>query len=618
MCGISGIIDFNFKLSKEKLQNIILEFNNTLKHRGPDNAGSWMYNNIGMGHTRLSIIDLSNKGNQPMLSNNGKSIISYNGEIYNFKELSQMLKNIKLKSNTDTEVILEFYTQFGIDSLINKANGMYAFSIYDKKKNCLLLTRDKVGKKPLYYFYDEDYFIWGSELNIFKIDLLKNKLKISNEALQNYFEVGYVPSPLSIFTQVKKLLPGEVISLDINSKRIFTKKNSFIKNNSNLVNNSYEDTIIDSVNIRTMSDVPYGVFLSSGVDSTLVAAILKSLKPSVQSFSIGLKNNKLDESKDSRKIAKALNLNHHEEIIDETNLMGLFDQISKTYGEPFADSSQIPTMLLSSFSKKKITVALSGDGGDEIFCGYNRYLYTYRFQKIINLLFIFNKTLGRLPYNITKKIAKFFFRNLKILDKINSLDDIKNFYDLYKRLVKQYSNDLVIFKESKDFHSLYTKNDHKDLKDPLVLMQSLDIQNYLPDDILTKVDRASMRSSLEVRCPLLDKRLSTAIFLSEEEKINNKKGKIILRDILKKYIDPELISLEKKGFAIPINDWLLNGLKKIANDLILSDTLEDDEYIDYKKIRIIWDDHLKKKKDYSQLIWSLLIYLQWKVNWKVS
>lgn len=618
MCGISGIIDFNFKLSKEKLQNIILEFNNTLKHRGPDNAGSWMYNNIGMGHTRLSIIDLSNKGNQPMLSNNGKSIISYNGEIYNFKELSQMLKNIKLKSNTDTEVILEFYTQFGIDSLINKANGMYAFSIYDKKKNCLLLTRDKVGKKPLYYFYDEDYFIWGSELNIFKIDLLKNKLKISNEALQNYFEVGYVPSPLSIFTQVKKLLPGEIVSLDVNSKKIFTKKNSFIKNNSNLVNNSYEDTIIDSVSIRTMSDVPYGVFLSSGVDSTLVAAILKSLKPSVQSFSIGLKNNKLDESKDSRKIAKALNLNHHEEIIDETNLMGLFDQISKTYGEPFADSSQIPTMLLSSFSKKKITVALSGDGGDEIFCGYNRYLYTYRFQKIINLLFIFNKTLGRLPYNITKKIAKFFFRNFKILDKINSLDDIKNFYDLYKRLVKQYSNDLVIFKESKDYHSLYTKNDHKDLKDPLVLMQSLDIQNYLPDDILTKVDRASMRSSLEVRCPLLDKRLSTAIFLNEEEKINNKKGKIILRDILKKYINPELISLEKKGFAIPINDWLLNGLKKIANDLILSDTLKDDEYIDYKKIRIIWDDHLKKKKDYSQLIWSLLIYLQWKVNWKVK
>ena len=618
MCGINGIIDFNFKLSKKKLQNIILEFNNTLKHRGPDNAGSWMYNNIGMGHTRLSIIDLSNKGNQPMLSNNGKSIISYNGEIYNFKELSQMLKNIKLKSNTDTEVILEFYTQFGIDSLIHKANGMYAFSIFDKKKNCLLLARDKVGKKPLYYFYDEDYFIWGSELNIFKIDLLKNKLNISKEALQNYFEVGYVPSPLSIFTQIKKLLPGEVISLDINSKKIFTKKNSFIKNNSILVNNSFEDTIIDSVNIRTMSDVPYGVFLSSGVDSTLVAAILKSLKPSVQSFSIGLKNNKLDESKDSRKIAKALNLNHHEEIIDETNLMGLFDQISKTYGEPFADSSQIPTMLLSSFSKKKITVALSGDGGDEIFCGYNRYLYTYRYQKIINLLFIFNKTLGKLPYNITKKIAKFFFKNFKILDKINSLDDIKNYNDLYKRLVKQYSNDLTIFKESKNYHSLYTKNDHKDFKDPLVLMQSLDIQNYLPDDILTKVDRASMRSSLEVRCPLLDIRLSSAIFLSEEEKINNKKSKIILRDILKKYIDPKLISIEKKGFAIPVNDWLLNGLKKIANDLILSDTLKDDQYIDYKKIRIIWDDHLKKKQDYSQLIWSLLIYLQWKINWKVS
>ena len=618
MCGISGIIDFNYKLSKEKLQNILLEFNNTLKHRGPDNSGSWIHNNIGMGHTRLSIIDLSSKGNQPMLSNDEKSAISYNGEVYNFKELSQMLENTKLKSNTDTEVILEFYNQFGIDSLIHHANGMYAFSIFDKKKNYLILARDKIGKKPLYYFYDEDYFIWGSELNIFKIDLLKDKLIISKEALQNYFEVGYVPAPLSIFSKIKKLMPGEIINLDLKSKKISTKKYTFIKNHSTLINNSFEDTIIDAVNIRTISDVPYGVFLSSGVDSTLVAAILKSLKPSVQSFSIGIKNNKLDESKDSKKIAIALNLNHHEEIIDENKLINLFDQISQTYGEPFADSSQIPTMLLSSFAKKKISVALSGDGGDEIFCGYNRYLYADKFKTLINFLFIYNKIFGRIPYKLTSTFIKIFFKNSKIFNKINSMNDIKNYYDLYKRLVKQHYVTLKIFKDSQNYDNFYLKNDFKKFNDPLLLMQSLDIQNYLPDDILTKVDRASMRSSLEVRCPLLDKRLSSAIFLSKEKKIENNRGKVILRNMLKNYIDPNLISMEKKGFAIPINNWLMNGLKKIANDMIFSDTLKNDQYIDHNKIKIIWGEHLKETHDYSGLIWSLLIYLQWKINWKIN
>ena len=222
-----------------------------------------------------------------------------------------------------------------------------------KKKNQLVLARDKIGKKPLYYFYDNDYFIWGSEINIFKNDLLINKLKISKVSLQNYFDVGYVPAPLSIFSEIKKLMPGEVIYLDLKSKKMITKKNSYIQTSSNLLNNSFEDTIIDAVNIRTISDVPYGVFLSSGIDSTLVAAILKSLKSSVQSFSIGLKKNKLDESKESRQIAKALNLNHNEEIVDEIKLINLFPNISEIYGEPFADSSQIPTMLLSSFSKKK-------------------------------------------------------------------------------------------------------------------------------------------------------------------------------------------------------------------------------------------------------------------------
>ena len=616
MCGISGIVDFNFKLSNEKIKNILFNFNNILKHRGPDNSGFWVDNNIGMAHTRLSIIDLSNNGSQPMISSDGSNIISYNGEIYNFQDLLKSLRDVKLKSSTDTEVILEFYNQYGINSLINKANGMYALSIFDKKKNQLVLARDKIGKKPLYYFYDNDYFIWGSEINIFKNDLLINKLKISKVSLQNYFDVGYVPAPLSIFSEIKKLMPGEVIYLDLKSKKMITKKNSYIQTSSNLLNNSFEDTIIDAVNIRTISDVPYGVFLSSGIDSTLVAAILKSLKSSVQSFSIGLKKNKLDESKESRQIAKALNLNHNEEIVDEIKLINLFPNISEIYGEPFADSSQIPTMLLSSFSKKKITVALSGDGGDEIFCGYNRYLYTNKYAKLLNILFLFNRIFKKIPYNFLTIFSKFISKNYMLIDKINSLKNVSSFYDLYIRLVKQYYGDLNIFKNEDVFDKFYLKNNLENLTDPVTLMQSLDIQNYLPDDILTKVDRASMKSSLEVRCPLLDHRLSKAIF--ENRKIENSKSKIILRKLLGKYIDLNLISKEKKGFAIPINHWLKNGLRNISNDLIYSDILKNDEYVDHNKIKIIWNQHLQNKQDHSKIIWSLLIYLQWKINWAIN
>ena len=485
-----------------------------------------------------------------------------------------------------------------------------------KKKNQLVLARDKIGKKPLYYFYDNDYFIWGSEINIFKNDLLINKLKISKVSLQNYFDVGYVPAPLSIFSEIKKLMPGEVIYLDLKSKKMITKKNSYIQTSSNLLNNSFEDTIIDAVNIRTISDVPYGVFLSSGIDSTLVAAILKSLKSSVQSFSIGLKKNKLDESKESRQIAKALNLNHNEEIVDEIKLINLFPNISEIYGEPFADSSQIPTMLLSSFSKKKITVALSGDGGDEIFCGYNRYLYTNKYAKLLNILFLFNRIFKKIPYNFLTIFSKFISKNYMLIDKINSLKNVSSFYDLYIRLVKQYYGDLNIFKNEDVFDKFYLKNNLENLTDPVTLMQSLDIQNYLPDDILTKVDRASMKSSLEVRCPLLDHRLSKAIF--ENRKIENSKSKIILRKLLGKYIDLNLISKEKKGFAIPINHWLKNGLRNISNDLIYSDILKNDEYVDHNKIKIIWNQHLQNKQDHSKIIWSLLIYLQWKINWAIN
>jgi len=617
MCGISGIVDFNKKLGKEKIFNILKNFNIILHHRGPDDSGIWTEDNIGIAHTRLSILDLSKNGHQPMVSKNKNIILSYNGEIYNFEDLKLELTDKNLKSKSDSEVLLEYYSEHGIDKLIEKANGMYAFSIYDKRKNQLILARDKVGKKPLYYFFDNEFCIWGSEINIFKNSPVHNKLKINSNAIDNFFKVGYVPNPISIFEQIQKLKPGEIIIIDVKSQKKISKRNFFIKKENQLVNNSVEETIRDSIRIRTISDVPYGVFLSSGIDSALVASILKDLKKNVDSFSIGIKNNQtIDESTGSKKIAKFLGLNHNELRIDEDSLINYFPKLAEVYGEPFADTSQIPTLILSEFSKKKISVALSGDGGDELFCGYNRYLYTLRYKKILQNIFKINKNI-----NFIKYIRKFL--NLlkietecKLFSKLNTLENTTSFDDLYSKLVRLDNKEIDIFNfKNNDYKNFYLKSDDAFKGDELFEMQNKDIQNYLPDDILTKVDRASMKNSLEVRCPLLDHRLSSVIFFNKDLKIKNNQTKIILRNILKKYLDINFISKEKKGFAIPINKWLRSGLSNIVDDYFNSTLLKHDEFLSQKKINILWEKYKKGSSQSTNTIWSTLIYLQWKKHW---
>ena len=617
MCGISGIVDFNKKLGKEKIFNILKNFNIILHHRGPNDSDIWMEDNIGMAHTRLSILDLSQNGRQPMVSKNKNIILSYNGEIYNFEDLKLELTDKNLKSKSDSEVLLEYYSEHGIDKLIEKANGMYAFSIYDKRKNQLILARDKIGKKPLYYFFDNEFCIWGSEINIFKNSPVYNKLKINSNAIDNFFKVGYIPNPISIFEQIQKLKPGEIIIIDVKTQNKISKRNFFIKKENQLVNNSVEETIRDSVKIRTISDVPYGVFLSSGIDSALVASILKDLKKNVDSFSIGISNNQtIDESADSKKIAKLLGLNHNELRIDEDSLINYFPKLAEVYGEPFADTSQIPTLILSEFSKKKISVALSGDGGDELFCGYNRYLYTLRYKKILQTIFKINKNV-----NFIKYILKFLnLLNIetqyKLFSKLNTLENTTSFEDLYSKLVKLDNKEMDIFNfKNSDYKNFFLKSDDTFAGDELFEMQNKDIQNYLPDDILTKVDRASMKNSLEVRCPLLDHRLSSVIFFSKNLKIKNNQTKIILRNILKKYLDINFISKEKKGFAIPINKWLRSGLSNIVDDYFNSALLKHDEFLSQKKINLLWEKYKKGSSQSTNTIWSALIYLQWKKHW---
>jgi len=621
MCGINGIVDFKNNLNKIDIRNIINNFNKSISHRGPDGHGCEVIDNIGLGHTRLSIIDLSKNGKQPMYDKNNNVLISYNGEVYNFLDLkNQYLTNDIFFSNSDTEVILKLYSSLGIEKLIKEINGMYAFCILDRNKKKIFLSRDKIGKKPLYYYFDDEYVIWSSELKSFKYSPIKNRLSINDEAIRNYFDVGYIPAPLSIFKNVYKLLPGETIEIDLNRK---TKKNFFfeIKNesyNCNLENiNNLEKTLEDAVKIRTISDVPYGVFLSSGIDSSLVASILAKIKNTkISSFSIGLKNNYLDESRLSKKIAQNLGLDHNELIINETDLINTIPRMIDTYSEPFADSSQIPTYILSEFSRKKITVALSGDGGDEIFGGYNRYLYFQKYNYLLRFIFILNKInilSSPILKTVTEKIKKKFPLKESVY-KFDSLSQMKNIQDYYKKMVIQSNAVNKIYKNNVDYNIFYLKGPIDN--DYLKMMQIKDINNYLPDDILTKVDRASMAHGLEVRCPLLDKRLHKFVGIDNNLKISNNNGKFLLRKILSKYLDINLISKKKMGFAIPLHRWLSCELYELGSDLFNSSLLKYDNILDQSEILNLWELNKKGNTHFSFLLWSIIIYLQWKDSWQ--
>lgn len=624
MCGISGIIDFNNNLQNGLLKNYLNDFLKILNHRGPDSNGLDIFDNVGFAHNRLSIIDLSQNAHQPMSSNNKDFVISFNGEIYNFQHLKKSLPNFSFKSTSDTEVLLEYISKFGIEKTLEDINGMYAFSLLDKKNKRLFLCRDKYGKKPIYYYHDNEYFIFGSELNIFFKSPIKNRLEPCEVAIKNYFDVGYIPSQLSIFKNIYKVLPGEIITIDLLSNKILKKQTKVIEqsNNFTLVNNlkDLENILIDSVNLRTIADVPYGVFLSSGVDSSLVAALCQSQKNyKIDTFSIGVRNSEMDESEQSRKIAKQLNTNHHEFIVDENELINCFEIMPKIYSEPFSDSSQFPTYILSKFTREKVKVALSGDGGDEIFCGYNRYLYPKKYYYLLKILFQLNSNglLNKKIFNFILKIKNFFPLPQSIIDKMENTIKIKNISDLYKELVKnKYDDNLNILKNLNTKDTFYNKNIYNDKFDYITFLQALDVQNYLPDDILTKVDRASMYNSLEVRCPLLDTRLSNAVYLDENKKINKNNTKFMLRKILSKYININYISKEKKGFSIPVKDWVNGGLKNLILDLVNSKECEYDNYLNQKNILQLLKVNETANGKYASFIWSLAIYLQWKIYFK--
>jgi len=563
MCGING---FNFVN-----RNVLKEMNDSLEHRGPDAEGEFFDSKakVSLGHRRLSIIDLTEKGSQPMNYSykKKKALIVFNGEIYNFKEIKNELikKGYKFQSNSDTEVILASYFEWG-KSCVNKFNGMWAFCIYDVQKKILFLSRDRVGKKPLYYFYDGKNFIFSSEIK----GILKHKInpKIKKDSVDLYFSLGFIPSPYSIYENIFKIEQRQSIIFDLRKKEI--KKEYYYEwpkyypvLNKDSAEKEGIKIIENSVKKRMVSDVPLGAFLSGGLDSSTIVNFLKKFNPNINTYSVGFEG-KYDETSNIKILAEKFKTNHHHKHYSEKNFHETLKNIFYYYDEPFSDPSMFPTMFLSKFARERLTVSLSGDGGDEIFGGYPRYKMARQLEILRKIPSRLRKILLKVPlsYKIKEGIK------LSLMPKEFFYSEART--DFYKPEI------------TKNILSKKMKNSLNKTGGNLVeAVRRMDIEFYtLPDNFLTKVDRASMANSLEIRCPFLDYRiLEYSMKFSSKYKSSLFKDKILFKKIIKKFLPKRIIRQKKKGFTPPINDWIAKEeyketlkefLKKLEKRKILS------------------------------------------------
>lgn len=641
MCGIVGfylknqINDDNFLCSEIK------KMNHQILHRGPDSGNIWRCkrDKVYLGHRRLSIIDLSKNGNQPMHSSNNRFVIVFNGEIYNFRELKEELKNvynINFTNNTDTSVLLECLNIFGIDKTLSKIEGMFAFALWDKREKNLYLVRDRIGKKPLYWGYLDNGFIFSSEIkSIFAYSGFNSQINF--EALSSFFKFSYIDAPQSIFEKIYKLEPGFYLEISKNFKikktqywnidRVFITSNNKVKDKLE-TQDCLENLLEDSVKKRLISDVPLGVMLSGGIDSSLITALAqKNTQTKIKTFSIGFNEKLFDESKHAKNIADILGTDHTEIKVDGYSILDLISKLPDIYDEPFADSSQIPTFIISKQLKRQVTVALSGDGGDEVFGGYSRYVWGRKFAFLCKNLPIgirrcFSSTINLFSADIINSFASilplkirppnFGDRVYKIADIIKSESDSQ----IYSKLVSQTEPNTFMYKKfnNEDKIRLTKYPGNYDISSA---MQYTDFKTYLPGDILVKVDRASMANGLEVRSPLLDHRVVEYAWknLDQSLKIGNNKGKIVLRRILEKYLPKKSFERPKMGFGIPISEWLRGPLKVWMTDLLSFEKIKRQGIIKPEIIHSMIKDHLDCKRNFHYQLWTILMFQAWYDKW---
>jgi asparagine synthase (glutamine-hydrolysing) len=632
MCGINGII------SKSKINDLnlmIQTMNDKIIHRGPDDDGKYIHADcIAFGMRRLAIIDL-NTGTQPIYNNDKSIVIVFNGEIYNYLELKQILIGfgVIFNTNSDTEVILKCYEYYGL-SFIEKLNGMFAFAIHDLKKNKIIIARDQIGEKPLYYYKYNDQFIFASELKSIKsiFNKITNKqLTLSKEGLDLYFSLTFIPAPFTIYNEISKLLPGHYIEISTNDYTTkilnYSKVLDFSTSNERI--NNYEfakkklfNLLNDSVEKRLISDVPVGSFLSGGVDSSIITAIMASQKShtKIETFSIISDNKNFDESERSFAVSRHLNTIHHAINLNINELKNLVDTIILNYDEPFADSSALATYYISKKTKEYVTVALTGDGGDEVFGGYNRYFmttYSNMYRKLIpNTLHKYLLKPLTNSFKIQNDNRGKLFKYKKFINGIglNEKEDLSNIISL--GFLNKEKTLLFKYDSPKSFCNLIDYHYESVLcLSQLARSRFIDINVSLEGDMLTKVDRSSMLTSLECRTPLLDPRLVNFSFqLPDHFLIKGAETKYILKDTFKNMLPKGLFNLSKSGFGVPVGDWLRNELKFELLDLTNAELIINQDIFNLNYIEKIVSEHLKNENDHTFKLWCIFCFQKWWIN----
>jgi len=617
MCGISGIVYLD---NKRKLETSILKrMTDAIYHRGPDDEGFYINNNVGLGFRRLSIIDLST-GHQPIANDDSSVNIVFNGEIYNYLELRDNLKSkgYKFKTSTDTEVILRSYEEYGVNCL-QYLRGMFAFAIWDDNKQQLFCARDRFGIKPFYYSYDNEKFVFGSEIKaILKAGAIDRSLSI--DALDSYFTFGYITGDISIYKSILKLQPSHYLLLSYKNKQPLKIEKywdvhfepDFSKSEDQWAE-ELDATLSETTKLHMISDVPLGAFLSGGIDSSSVVALMaKNSNLPIKTFSIGFKEKKFNELEYAREIAVKYHCEHHEQII-EPEAISLLPRLVEAYDEPFADSSAIPTYYVSKLAREYVTVALSGDGGDELFAGYNEYpslnklhSYPFNFKSPLFKKLIWGNLNKLIPDGGKGKVSTYFLS--KPNEYMGAYSTIYSSEERGKLILPDYfvNNHGAAsesYKESllKSFGS----------EDFISRLQHLDIQTYMVDDILTKVDRASMMNSLEARVPLLDHKFAELTFkIPWNLKLNGKDQKSIFKKAMSHNLPRSIYNHPKQGFAVPLSMWFKGDLNEYVKDTLLSPDALLSSYLNKKYVRKALEGN-STSGDFRTRIWSLLFFEEW-------
>lgn len=633
MCGIAGFYcadGFRLEWAKES----IVRMTSAIVHRGPDDSGDWIDADAGiaLAHRRLSIIDLSVAGHQPMVSPKGRYIISFNGEIYNHRDSRRQMEKESVapawRGHSDTESLLAAIESWGILKTLQESVGMFAFALWDRQERSLTLARDRIGEKPLYYGMQSGVLMFASELKAIR-KAPGFIAEIDKDVLALYFQYNAVPGSYCIYKGFRKLKPGCILTIrseDIahnlipEPKAFWTLKESyqiglekpFAGTDAEAVD-ELERLFIRSVTEQSLADVPLGAFLSGGIDSSAVVALMQSQSNrKVKTFSIGFTDQKFNEAEYAKAVAQHLGTDHHELYITSKEALDVIPKLPDIYDEPFADSSQIPTFLVSQLARQHVTVSLSGDAGDELFGGYRHYSNAFTHWSMVSLIpHVLRKSLARsaswlLPD--TEGRNEFLARKIKAFGK----KDIASFYDV---MVSQCLDTSSFIPESRSLDSIQCKNG---FGQGLGAFMAFDILGYLPTDILVKVDRAAMSVSLETRVPLLDYRIvEFAQCLPESMKIRARESKWILRQLLYKYVPKKLIERPKQGFGVPVADWLKGPLREWADDLLCISSLNRCGLLNERVILKKWSEHKSGIRDWSGQLWMVLMFITWFYRYEV-